>query len=208
MRVPDHWWESYNGSNLHDGKIVSFDVISQKWNLLLDTRDDGDDLYLMAYEAVCEYSNKESSTFNEYQLPYLVVCEGDDQILTEEGTLYSLTPAEEWTRVDDNDNDGRTNDPIEWTGGNKEFSVKITNEEVKTLMDDNKEIRYEKVFEWCLPMFGDDNQTPFEYQAARMRNYMTKRIVEDQWTPEYYHVEECFLLDRIIPRFFHRLPCN
>jgi hypothetical protein len=104
MRVPDHWWESYNGSNLHDGKIVSFDVVSQKWNLLLDTRDDGDDLYLMAYEAVCEYSNKESSTFNEYQLPYLVVREGDDAIESEDGTLYSLTPTKEWTRVDYDDN--------------------------------------------------------------------------------------------------------
>jgi hypothetical protein len=51
-------------------------------------------------------------------------------------------------------------------------------------MDDNKEIRYEKVFEWCLPRFGDDNQTLFEYQAARMQNYMTKRIVEDEWTPK------------------------
>jgi hypothetical protein len=47
MRVPDHWWESYNGgTNLHDSKIVSFDVVSQKWNLLVDTRDDGDDLYI------------------------------------------------------------------------------------------------------------------------------------------------------------------
>jgi hypothetical protein len=94
MRVPDHWWESYNGSNLHDGKIVSFGIDSQKWNLLIDTQDDGDDLYLMAYEAVCEYSNKESSTFNKYQLPYLVVCEGDDAIESEGGTLYSLTPTE------------------------------------------------------------------------------------------------------------------
>jgi hypothetical protein len=197
MRVPDHWWESYNGSNLHDGKIVSFDIVSQTWNLLLDTRDDGDDLYLMAYRAVCEYSNKESSTFNEYQLPYLVVREGDDAIESEDGTLYSLTPTEEWTRVDDNDNNGRTIDPIEWTGGNEEFSVKITDEEVKTLMDDNKEIRYEKVFEWCLPRYGDDNQTLFELQAARMRNYMTKRIVEDQWTPKYYHKEECITGDHV-----------
>jgi hypothetical protein len=28
--------------------------------------------------------------------------------------------------------------------------VKITDEEVKMLMDDNKEIRYEEVFEWCM----------------------------------------------------------
>jgi hypothetical protein len=46
----------------------------------------------MNYEAVCEYSNKESSTFNEYQLPYIqVVFEGDDKIETKDGTLYLLT---------------------------------------------------------------------------------------------------------------------
>jgi hypothetical protein len=48
---------------------------------------------------------------------------GDDAIETEEGTLYSLTPTDEWTRVDDDDNNGRTIDPIEWTGGDEEFSV-------------------------------------------------------------------------------------
>jgi hypothetical protein len=146
MRVPDHWWERYNGSNLNDGKIVSFDIDSQKWNLLLDDVDD-DDEYLMAYEAVCEYSNKQHSTFNRYQLPYELVVEGDDEIETEDGMLYSLTPTDEWIRVNDDDSNGRTIDPIEWTGGNEEFSLNITDEEVKTLMDDSNKIRYEKVFE-------------------------------------------------------------
>jgi hypothetical protein len=53
--------------------------------------------------------------------------------------------------------------PIEWTGVNEEFSVKITGEEVNTLKDDHDEIRYEKVFEWCLPRFGDDDQSLFEF---------------------------------------------
>jgi hypothetical protein len=35
----------------------------------LDDQDD-DDQYLIAYDAVCEYSNKQHSTFNQYQLPY------------------------------------------------------------------------------------------------------------------------------------------
>jgi hypothetical protein len=102
-----------------------------------------------------------------------------------------LTATDEWTRVDgidnnDNNGNGRTIDPIEWTGGNEEFSVKIIDEEVKTLMDDSNEIRYEKVFEWCLPRFGDDDEILFAFQAARMRNYMRKRVVEDGWNPRYY----------------------
>jgi hypothetical protein len=111
---------------------------------------------------------------------------GDDAIESEDGTLYSLIPTEEWTRVNIEGDDGRSIKPIEWTGGNEEFSVKITDEEVKTLMDDNKEIRYEKVFEWCLPRFGDDDKSLFEFQAARMRNYVMKRMVEDGWNPRYY----------------------
>jgi hypothetical protein len=70
---------------LHDGKIDSFDIDCQKWNLLLDARDE-EVPYLMAYvEAVSLYLNEDSSTFDEYQLPHQAVLEGDDEIETEEG---------------------------------------------------------------------------------------------------------------------------
>jgi hypothetical protein len=154
----------------------------------------------MPYEAVCEYSNKKHSTFNRYQLPYEVVVDGDEKIETEDGTLYSLTPTEDWTRVDIEEGDGRSIDPIEWTGEDDEFSVKITDEEVKLLMDSNEEIRSEKVFEWCLPRYGDDENL-FEYQAARMRNYMRKRIVEEGWTPKYYTGNKVITADNVA-RFY------
>jgi hypothetical protein len=55
-------------------------------------------------------------------------------------------------------------------------------------MDNDKEIRFEKVFQWCLPRYGEnDEQTLFEFQADRMRNYMRKRVVQDDWTPKYYN---------------------
>jgi hypothetical protein len=57
----------------------------------------------------------------------------------------------------------------------EDFSVKITDEEVELLKDENDETRYEKVFRWCLPRYGDDDdESLFEFQAARMRNYMKK----------------------------------
>jgi hypothetical protein len=90
VKVPDSWWGSYKTSNLNDGKIVSFNSVNEKWNLLLDDQDD-EDQYLMAYEAVCEYSNKDHLTFNQYQLPYHPVLVGDDAIESEDGMLYSLT---------------------------------------------------------------------------------------------------------------------
>jgi hypothetical protein len=42
LKVPDNWWVNYSGTNLHDDKIVSFDRVNKKWNLLLDDQDDDD----------------------------------------------------------------------------------------------------------------------------------------------------------------------
>jgi hypothetical protein len=201
VRIPDHWWIGYTSSYLHDGKLMAFDVVNQKWLIELDDQDD-DDQYLIAYDAVCEYSNKQHSTFNQYQLPYEVVLEGDDEIETEDGTLYSLTPTDEWTPVDDDEGGGRLIDPIEWTGGeNEEFSVNIIDAELDTLMDDSKEIRFEKVFEWCLPRLGDGNESLFEFQAARMKNYTQKRVVEGGWTPKYYTGNKVITADNVA-RFY------
>jgi hypothetical protein len=69
----------------------------------------------------------------------------------------------------------------------EEFSVKITDEEVELMKDENVEIRYGKVFLWCLPRYGDDNNESLsEFQAARMRNYMKKRVLEENYKPRYY----------------------
>jgi hypothetical protein len=181
-KVAEYWWDGCNAYKLHDGKIDSFDISEQKWNLLLDTQDD-DDLYLMAYSAVCEYSDEASSTFDEYHLTYHAVLDGDEEIESAQGTRYSKTPVSEWNQVEDGE--GWLIDPIE-CAVDEDFSVKITDEEVKLLMDDSKEIRYEKVFQWCLPRYGDEDESLFEYQAARMQDYMTKRIVEEGYKPRYY----------------------
>ena len=45
VKIPDNWWVGYTGSYLHDGKIVAFDVVNQKWLIELDDQDD-DDQYL------------------------------------------------------------------------------------------------------------------------------------------------------------------
>ena len=56
-------------------------------------------------------------------------------------------------------------------------------EEVALLKDAAGEIRYEKVFQWCLASYGaNDDQTLSEFQAARMRNYMRN---EDGFKPRY-----------------------
>jgi hypothetical protein len=54
IKVPSYWWDGCNSYKLHDGKIDSFDISEQKWNLILDARDEPDP-YLMAYSAVSLY---------------------------------------------------------------------------------------------------------------------------------------------------------
>jgi hypothetical protein len=69
----------------------------------------------------------------------------------------------DWSQVNIEEGDGRGRMI------NKDFSVKITDEELAKLREIAGEIRYEKVFQWCLPRFGDDDdKTLFEFQLARM----------------------------------------
>jgi hypothetical protein len=125
MKVPQNWWVGCSGYNLHDGKIDSFNISEQKWNLVLDARDE-DLPYLMAYDAVDEYADETSSTFHEYQLTYQAVRDGDEEIETET-TQYTKTTSAEWEQVSTEDGNGRPIDPIECTV-DEEFSVKITDE--------------------------------------------------------------------------------
>jgi hypothetical protein len=204
MKVPDYWWDGCNGYKLHDGKIDSFDIQTQKSNLILNDRNEPFPFLIMAYDAVSMYVNEYSSTIEEYQLPYQAVFEGDNDIEAEDGIWYTRTPTVEWTKVDIEDGDddgGRQIDPIEWTGADEVEAVNITDEELKLLRDGYGEIRFEKVFKWALPRFGeDDSETLFEFQAARMRNYMTKRVA-DGWTPKYYTWDKVVTADRVA-RFY------
>jgi hypothetical protein len=47
---------------------------------MLDDRDEPFP-FLMAYDAVSMYANEDSSTIEDFQLPYQAVFEGDDEIV-------------------------------------------------------------------------------------------------------------------------------
>ena len=69
---------------------------------------------------------------------------------------------EKWKR-------GGNVDPITYTG-NEYFPVKITDEEVEQLKDENGDILFHKVMEWCIPTFNGESY--WGWISARMRNYM------------------------------------
>ena len=135
--------------------------------------------------------DKQSSTFHDFQLPHQPIYEGDDEIETADGTRNTATTTSEWSNIDMNKDWGHSINPVKWTGDTVESTVNITDEEAKKLKDASGEIRYEKVFQWCLPLFDDDDdyQTYLvEFQAANMRNYMRKHMVENAWSPKFYTV--------------------
>ena len=187
IKVPDNWWPGYNDQILHDGKIDSFDPLTQKWNLLLDSNDD-DALYLMAYDAVCEYSNKQSSTFHEFQLPHQPVYEDDDEIETADGTRYTATATSEWSEVNMHDNGGRSINPVEWPGGTdgtEDSTVNITAEELEKLKDDNGETwrRHQSV-----PMLVKGTGRYCQYKKCPGLDTIQKRARPYK---TYYRCDEC-----------------
>ena len=67
--------------------------------------------------------------------------------------MYEWTDPSDWKCLQ-NGSPGQQIDPIPYTGESEEFSVKITEDEVKELMDENSDIRFHKVLlEWTLPRF-------------------------------------------------------
>jgi hypothetical protein len=59
------------------------------------------------------------------------------------------------------------------------------------------------VFRWCLSRYGDDDDdgSSFEFQAVRMRNYMKKRVPEENYKPRYYAGDKVIIGDHVA-RFY------
>ena len=96
----------------------------------------------------------------------------------------------DWTCLQDGDT-GRWIDPVPYTGEHEDFIPNITDDMVDQFKDANGDIRYDKVLEWTLPRFGDDDELNlWEWQAARMRNYMTYLIKHRSFKPRYYNPTE------------------
>ena len=95
--------------------------------------------------------------------------EDDDDSEEEDYKIYRLTDKNDWRKVGSRTR-ARNVTPIPFTGDKEEFTVKISDEELEDLRDDSGDIRFYKVFQWLLPKY--DDQSLWEFLAARMRNYM------------------------------------
>ena len=48
------------------------------------------------------------------------------------------------------------------------------------------EIQYDNLLRWNLPTFDEDDVSLFDWQAARMRNYIKKMVREKTYTPQHF----------------------
>ena len=88
-----------------------------------------------------------------------------------------------------NSDNGRIVEPVPFTDDNEDFTVNITPEEVELLKDEAGDIRFSKIMEFCLPRFENTEagqQSLWEWQAARMRNYMAYLMMHHDFKPKYY----------------------
>ena len=114
-----------------------------------------------------------------------------------------MTDAVDWTHVfAETEHPSIPILPIPFEGDQEEFDVNITPEELEELKDDQGDIRFEKVMEWCMPQFDDDSNGDkiglFKLQARRISNYLRYLLMKDLDLSDHDKLEK-----RFKPRFFH-----
>ena len=80
--------------------------------------------------------------------------------------MYMRTDPDHWTCLEDGAA-GQCIYTVPYSGGNELFTVDIAYDEVKSFIDDNDNIRFDRLLEWKLPRFVENNEISlFEWQAA------------------------------------------
>ena len=83
----------------------------------------------------------------------------------EYSNVYERTNPVDWTCIAEGDGQRRRSvAPIEYTGTDDLFSSIITDDEINNFKDASGDIRFDKVLEYTLPLFGEnDNVSLFEW---------------------------------------------
>ena len=135
-----------------------------------EDEDDDEDMTLAALAERRDVAALAVQQAEQEIVSFDAVAEDDDESDSDlPRTLYRRTDPEDWTVVMEGDF-GRDVFPIPYSGENEEFDVRITDEELENLKDENGDIRYYKVMDHLLPRFN--GELMWEWLAAQMRNYM------------------------------------
>jgi hypothetical protein len=113
---------------------------------------------------------------------------GDDNMDNDNGPMgeplknYGMTMAKDWMMH--TEGRGRPIQSVPHTGDSEFFQIKLTDGNLDKMRNEHKAIRFHKVFEWLLPMFGKTGS--YKFIAARMRNYMIHIIRNDVFKPAHF----------------------
>jgi hypothetical protein len=81
------------------------------------------------------------------------------------------------------------------------FGIKLAEGDLEKMHDKHGVICFHLVFEWLLPMFGEDGF--YEFVAGRMRNYMMHIMKDDSFSPCYFDpMDEKNIQPDHVARFF------
>ena len=217
MQVPGFWWHNSWGNYLYPGWIDSVNFVDNGirfWLYQLDDPDyqDEDNLYPMRYDAVLAYADEDSLSFSSFRLPTHSLTNPSNESASAAATTtdhnykeYVRTEPENWKLLKDGA-PGRTIEPVPYTGDYKDFEVKITAEELADLKDDNDDMQFYKVMQFCLPRFDVDGFNVnavsvdlWTWQAAQMGNYMIYLMDNKGFKPKFYYPKNVEHPIRILP---------
>ncbi len=74
--------------------------------------------------------------------------------------------------------------PVPYTGEAELFGVKLEEGNLEKMHDDHRTICFHLVFDWLLPLIGEDGF--YEFVATRMCNYMIQIMRKCAFWPEHY----------------------
>ena len=113
----------------------------------------------------------------------------DEEIrAVDEPKKYTMTDARDWSIH--KDGEGRGINPIPYTGPAEQFDVNLEDNDLDKMWDKHAVIHFHIMFDWLLPTFngasGFDEDGFYEFEAARMCNYMMEIIWKQAFHPKHY----------------------
>lgn len=135
--------DDYSAQDLSSGDDASFDAPNNnnddEWSEPNDPRNDHD----LLIEANVEFEDDESSD----------TCQSNNPTQDNHQTIYKCTSENDWRKVGGLVFAREIEPvlPVPYVQENTLFSPNISPEDVESLKDASGDIRFEKVFDWCLP---------------------------------------------------------
>ena len=156
MKVKGYRW-NWNAINeqkreFYGGIIKTCDNEQRRYLIQFDN---GDDDALIWYDLLSKSVNRDTLTFDSFNLPANPITHAKEEINHHNGKF--VMDKLNWTEISEDTNYPEIPDItlIEYRREREEFDVNITNKELNNTKDSNGTIQFMNVMQWCLPWFDN-----------------------------------------------------